>query len=160
MLTSGDKGVGIKQIYTDLDRKFEEQQTQDKAIELGVAYINLYGFPIDYNVLGLIPKQTAKNSGVISFYKDGRNLKLGALNPSSAVNKIIETLKRESYYIQLYLISQSSFNHALTFYNRIVETKKKSPDIKIESKVSEIKVNSLKELAHRLYKVINFGIRE
>ncbi|MBI2607345.1 MAG: Flp pilus assembly complex ATPase component TadA [Candidatus Doudnabacteria bacterium] len=153
MLTPNDRSIRIKQVYSELDRKFEEERTQNQAQNLGVSYISLYGFPIDHNVLGMISKETAEATGVIAFYKEGRNIKLGALNPSSEVNKVVEGLKANSFYVQLYLISQSSFEHALTFYNRIVKADRKSQDIKIEDKVSEVKINSLKELANKLYNV-------
>ncbi|MDP4000999.1 MAG: GspE/PulE family protein [bacterium] len=153
MFSPSDRSSRVKQVYTDLDRKFEEEEAQSKALSASLPYMSLYGFPIDHNVLGLIPKEIATSSGTVAFYKEGRNIKLGVMGPSPQINQIVNDLKAKSLFVQLYLISESSFKHAMTFYDRIVSAARKSQDIRIESDVAEVRINSLKELEHKFYGV-------
>jgi type IV pilus assembly protein PilB len=153
MLTQSDKAQRIKQVYHELDRKFEEEAAQKKAQDLGVPYIDLYHFPIDHNVLGLIKKDRAEQAKAIAFHKEGRNVKLGVLSKSPQLVKLTADLKANNLYIELFIISQSSFDHALTFYDRIVEHGRTSQAINIISKVEEVQLDSLKDLEQKLSQV-------
>ncbi|HEV8601586.1 MAG TPA: GspE/PulE family protein [Patescibacteria group bacterium] len=150
MLTPTDKHIRLKQVYSELDRKFEEEETQRLAKEDQLPYINLYGFPIDYNALSLISKKDAAEIKSVVFYKEGRNLKLGTTTPSFPVFEVVENLKQQSYFVEVYLISNSSFNHVMELYKRVIDASRKSQDIKISSEAQEVEISSLKDLAHKL----------
>src|SRR4051812_38309340 len=87
----------VQQIYSDLNRKFEEEETQRKAKEQKIAYINLYGFPIDTQTLSLIDQPTSENFQVVVFYREGRNLKVGLVEPSVATKKVVSQLQNQGY---------------------------------------------------------------
>jgi type IV pilus assembly protein PilB len=152
MLNSTDRSIRIKQVYSELDRKFEEEETQRKATTLKLPYINLYGFPIDAAALALLPKEQAESLGVVIFYKESRNLKLGMLEPNSGVDSTIESLKKQSYFLENYLISRSSYEHAMSVYAKTIHVEKKSSEIKIEN-LGETKVESLRGLGQTLINV-------
>ena len=141
-----DRSIHIKQVYSELDRKFEEEETQRKAKNLKLSYINLYGFPVDVAALNLIPYEDAVSIGAAVFFKEGRNIKLGMLEPTDRVTQLLQRLKNENYFIETYLVSKSSFNHILETYTKVVSVERKSSEITIEEK----KVVLLKELADHL----------
>ncbi len=149
MLNNADKAMHVKQVYTELDRKFEEEETQRKASLQNIAFINLYGFPVDAQALNLIPKDTAQSLQVVVFYKEGRNLKLGVTESPEKINSLLEKLKTQGYFVEPYLISLSSFKHMFEGYEKVISTKHKSEDIKLKS--ADFKLNSLKELAAKFF---------
>ena len=131
MLNPIDRSIRIKQVYSELDRKFEEEETQRKAKELKLAYLNLYGFPIDAAALALVEQKLAEELGLVVFYKEGRNLKIGILDPTRAIADFLKTFKNQSYFIEVYLISNSSFVHAMSMYSKVKHVEKKDTEIKI-----------------------------
>jgi type II secretory ATPase GspE/PulE/Tfp pilus assembly ATPase PilB-like protein len=147
MLTPSDKAMHVKQVYSELDRKFEEQETERKAAEQNLEYINLYGFPVDTQALSLIPKATAETLGVVIFYKEGRNLKLGLLRSSEQINSILKQLEAQGYFVKPYLISVSSINHVFEEYSKTISIKHKVDSINLLSQ--DFEVGSLKELASK-----------
>lgn len=151
MLSAQDKALRVKQVYSELDRKFEEEETQRKAQEQDMAYINLYGFPIDTQALGLVPKPRAQELGAAVFYKEGRDLKLGVLSGPDRAKPIVQDLDRQGYKVEMYLISQSSFDHILEGYDKIIIAHHHSDEIKLQSK--DFKINSLKDLAGQFQNV-------
>src|SRR3989338_2275343 len=150
MLSADDKAIRLKQIYSELDRKYEEEQAQRTAESFGLPYINLYGFPVDHAALAIVPKEEAERLKVATFYKEGRNIKLGALEPSDEINKFLGQLKEQSYYVELFIISQSSFNKALSMYDRLVSGKRKSQEILLISKSFQQSGATLKDMGEKL----------
>ena len=149
MLNPVDRSIRIKQVYSELDRKFEEEETQRKAKNLQLAYINLYGFPIDTAALALVPFEEAKQIGGSTFYKEGRNLKLGVIEKTDAVDALVKKFKDASYFVELYLISHSSFARVLASYEKVVRIEHKDNGINIQN-VKETKVKSLQEFSANL----------
>jgi type II secretory ATPase GspE/PulE/Tfp pilus assembly ATPase PilB-like protein len=147
MLSQQDKAIRVKQVYSELDRKFEEQETHNQAKKQNIAYINLYGFPVDTQALNLIPKQEAESLGVVVFYKEGRTLKLGIIEVSDTHKQIFSHLKEQGYQADVYMISQSSFHHMLEGYDKVITTKRKVEGINLTHAQSE--VGSLKELSQK-----------
>jgi type IV pilus assembly protein PilB len=146
-----DRDLRIKQVYSQLDRKFEEEETQRKAKTNKLPYINLYGFPVDPSALAAIPGATARQLGLIAFFKEGRNLKLGVAEPSEAINAFIRQLKSESNFVELYQISKSSLMHFMDGYAKVVETHHKDEEIKIHGQDMDVsKIRSLSELGQHL----------
>ena len=148
-MNNTDKAMHVKQVYTELDRKFEEEETQRKAGQQNIGFINLYGFPVDAQALDLIPKSTAESLRAVIFYKEGRNLKLGVTESSEKINSLLQKLQTQGYFVEPYLISLSSFKHMFEGYEKVISTKHKSEDIKLKS--ADFKLNSLKELAAKFF---------
>lgn len=145
MPSPADRAMHVKQVYTELDRKFEEEETQRKAQLQNIAYLNLYGFPVDSQALALIPKETAEALQVLVFFKEGRNLKLGLVQPDERIKPVLKRLEQQGYFEEIYMISLSSFDHIFEGYEKVLTTIYKSDKIKLSSQ--DYKVSSLKELA-------------
>jgi type II secretory ATPase GspE/PulE/Tfp pilus assembly ATPase PilB-like protein len=150
-ISPSDKELRVNQVFSQLDRKYEEEETQRKAAQHKLPYINLFGFPVDTSALGIIPKKEALGLGIVVFYKEGRNLKLGAYEPNEAVLPLLKKLKSDSYYVELYEISKSSLAHFLTGYNKVIATRHTEDEIKIAGQELDVsKVKSLSDLGERL----------
>jgi type II secretory ATPase GspE/PulE/Tfp pilus assembly ATPase PilB-like protein len=153
-LSSADRELGINQVYSQLDRKFEEEETQRRAAKNKLPYINLYGFPVDASALAIVPKKTATDLGVVVFYKEGRNLKLGAYDPTPAVEGLLKRLKTDSYYTELYQISKSSLVRFLDGYNKVIEIHSRDEEINLSGKELNLSnIKSMVELGNQLKRV-------
>ena len=69
MPNPSDKAMRVRQVYSELDRKFEEQETQRRARLQNIPYINLYGFPVETQALDLMPKERAETLQAAIFFK-------------------------------------------------------------------------------------------
>jgi len=111
-----------------------ERKTEQAAQSLGLDYVNLSGFPISPEAISLIPEERAREIGVVCFYYDGKNIRLGCLEPTALVQEEITRLS-EQYFasIKTYLVSQSSFNDALEAYKSVPKIKKYEGGVEIDS---------------------------
>ncbi len=151
MLSQQDKALRVKQVYSELDRKFEEEETKKSALKQKIAYMNLYGFPIDTQALNLIPKHDAEAFNILVFYKEGRTVKLGVTKVLDSQKSVISKLKEAGYSVDVFLVSQSSFNHVFLEYDKIIVARKRSEETKILSK--DVKVGALSEIAKKFENV-------
>lgn len=153
MLNPSDKAMRVTQVYSELDRKFEEAETQRKALEQNIPYINLYGFPLDSQALSMLPKTTAEMIEAAVFYKEGRSAKIAVLNSLDKAQATMAKLAKEGYKIEPFLVSHSSFNHLMTGYQQILKTERKSEKIDLSSHDAKYQAHSLAELAEKLTNV-------
>lgn len=113
--------------------KETERLTQQKANNLGFPYINLVGFPMSTEALSLIAEEHARFLKTICFHYDGRNIRLGSINPED--KKVIETIEElnEKYHTEgkIYLISEYSLNYALKIYKTIPKITEHIKGVKI-----------------------------
>ncbi|HSX24755.1 MAG TPA: ATPase, T2SS/T4P/T4SS family, partial [Candidatus Andersenbacteria bacterium] len=98
----------------------EERLAQHRAEQLGLPYINLVVFPIDSDVLEKIPKKSALDAETVLFYKQGGDIRIGAVNPSSpATQEVIRAVKQQlGYEPHMYVISKRSLTAAAARYRR------------------------------------------
>ncbi len=142
----------VTQVYSELDRKFEEQETQRLAQEQQIPYINLYGFPVDVQALSVLPKETALLNGSAVFYKEGHNVKIATINPNE-VKKVINQLTVGGFIPQAYLVSKSSFNHLTEGYKQVIRVEHKAGSIDLVSGDKRFEARSLAELGEKLANV-------
>jgi type II secretory ATPase GspE/PulE/Tfp pilus assembly ATPase PilB-like protein len=100
----------------------EERLAEYRAEQLGLPYINLVVFPIDSDVLERIPKKDAIRAQGVLFYKQGGDVRVGVVDPSSpevkALAKQIE--ERMGYVPHLYVVSKRSIAASIARYRRDV----------------------------------------
>lgn len=153
MLSTADKAMRVKQVYSELDRKFEEQETERQAEQNKIPYINLYGFPLDAQALSVLPKEVAETSGACVFYKENRHIKLALRDLNVKHEPIMAKLADEGYMGEVYLVSQSSFKHLIEGYSQVLKTTRKSDKIELSSKDTVAQADTLKDLAKKLANV-------
>ncbi len=141
---------------SEIKRKEIEKQTESQAQAQSLAYVNLFGFPISPEALVLIQEEKARELNLICFYYDGKNIRLGCLEPTPQVQAELTQLS-EQYFAEgrLYLISKNSFNYALEAYKSIPKVKRYESGVEI----SEENLEKFKE-AISSYKSLNDKINE
>lgn len=106
---------------TEIDLHKKETLAQNRAIQLGYKYINLQGFPIQIDVLEIIPEDKAHEFSVVPIFKSGKLIKLATIDPTNpALQQYLNDLGKEhpSQY-ELYLVSEQSFDIGIKNYDRI-----------------------------------------
>ncbi len=153
MLSSNDKAQRVKQVYSELNRKFEEEQTQDRAQTQKMSYMNLYGFPLDVQALAILPKELAETSGAALFYKEGRSVKLALTQSLKQAAPAIKYLTAQGYSVDSYLVSQSSFDYLMNGYAQVLRAERKSEKIELDGSNPAFEAHSLADLAPKLSNV-------
>src|SRR3989338_2620507 len=85
--TSSPAAVGghtqtLDERLQEIGVKEREREVQDRAYQLGLPYVSLYGFSITPEALMLFPEETAKAAQAICFsYTPGKEIKLATTDP-------------------------------------------------------------------------------
>jgi len=152
-----DKQAQLKDRLSDITFKETEERVSSRAHKLGLPYINLVNFPISPEGLRLIPKEEALDNQVICFYLTERMLRLAS--PQAENASLGEfCLRLESAHgikVELYLISEQSFNFALKRYDLLPKLSEATKDVKISSeefKNFENKIKDFKDLDKEIQK--------
>ncbi|MBI3255918.1 MAG: type II/IV secretion system protein [Candidatus Andersenbacteria bacterium] len=122
-LSDADKQKELSAKLTLLGQEQEERMARYRAQQAGLPYVNLVAFPLDAEVLEVIPRTQAQEASAVLFYKIGRDMRLGVVNPSQkGLKELLATLKdRFGVEPDLYVISQRSLKMALSRYRREAE---------------------------------------
>ena len=156
-LNLDDKQAQLKDRLSDLKFKEIEERVSSQARKLGLPYINLVDFPISPEGLRLIPKEEALENQVICFYLTERIAKIAS--PQAENASLGEfCLHLESAYgikVELYLISEESFNFAIKRYDLLPKVSEITKGVKIspeEFKSFEDKIKDFKDLNQEIQK--------
>ena len=110
----------------EISIKERERQTQALADNYGMSYINLTGFPLSPEALGLVDEKKAHEINAVCFFYDGKKIRLATVDPeSAAVKKLLEELMAK-YYSEgdIYLTSRHSLDYAFGMYRIIPKVRK------------------------------------
>jgi type IV pilus assembly protein PilB len=134
-----------------------EKETQTQAQDLGLSYINLFGFPIDHEAMLLIPEEIAIKEKIVCFFYDGEIIKVATTNPKNPkIQEIIDKINKE-YFTKssVFLVSKNSLEEALLVYKKI-------PKMKDNIKGVEITAEELEKFKSFItdYKSLNNRIKE
>lgn len=134
----------------------EERLARHRAETLNLPYIGLTIFPIDADVLELVPKSAAIAASAVLFYKHGKDIRLGVVNPEApSVVALANEIKQQfNVEPQTYVISQRSLTSALARYRREqAEIEQPRGEIRVEvDQMNEWQktISDLKELGARI----------
>lgn len=117
----------------EINIKEMEQVAEKSANGQGVPYINLFGFPISPEALALIEEERAKDLQAVPFFYDGKRIRIGAIDPlDEMVIKMAQELGKKYFSeIEVYLISQNSFQNALKLYRSVPKVRKISRGVEV-----------------------------
>ncbi|MDP3997313.1 MAG: GspE/PulE family protein [Candidatus Andersenbacteria bacterium] len=116
-----------KELKKDLSAKLsalggeqQERLARRRAQALDLPYINLTMFPIDPDVLEILPRSQAERAQAVLFYKQGKDVRVGAVNP--VLSEVAETTalikERLNVEPEIYVISHRGLRVALSRYRR------------------------------------------
>lgn len=128
----------------EIQIKEVEKFTKQQASQLGLSYIDLVGFPISPEAIALIDEEESKQLKTVCFFYNGKNLRLGCVEPSTAIKEKLNELT-EKYFCEgkLYLISDNSFEYALEVYKSV-------PKVKILTGGVEVKEEDLEKFKNEI----------
>ena len=116
-----DGGAGVQRVFTDLNRKFEEQEAQRRAAALSLPYFDLMGLPIDEEALDLVPYEQAVAAAAVPFFKDGLLLKVAITEPQNpSLKLLLAQLAKRKFQVQIYLVARTALAAALQQYKKIL----------------------------------------
>ena len=123
----------LEEKLVDIELKKQEDLTEEKARELNFSYINLVGFPISPDILGLIKEDEAKKFKFMTFFRDDSTIKLAVVDPSlpEVIKKKEELAKKHHRTVTIFLISKHSFERALELYKAVVKIRNVEYGVKI-----------------------------
>lgn len=106
-----------------LKRKEEELLAQNEAVALGINYLNLTTFPVNANDLVLIAEEEARKARAAVVRREGREVVLAALHPSSPeVEALQKKLKDQNLLVRKVAVSFSSLLYVWEKYKLYKET--------------------------------------
>jgi len=133
-----------------IDREQEEQHTQERAKKLGIPYINLSEYPLLKEILDLIPEQMALKYEIAPYLKIGRDLKVAVVNPQDeSLRQFVKEMQdKTGLHFAPSLISESSFRHALYYYEKFrQEGLKKSEEAETAKQTEKRNISDIKSAA-------------
>lgn len=120
-LADKDTAEKFSEKMEEINLREKEEEAERTAGLHGLPYINLKGFPINADALGLIPKSQAQALRVIPFVFTGPELRLATSDPANAeVNELSYALgERHKTNVKLYFVSAASLQHGLKLYDTL-----------------------------------------
>jgi hypothetical protein len=134
-----------------------ERLTKQAADNSGLSYVDLSGFPISPEALILIPEAEAEELNTICFFYDGKNIRLGSLEPNNEIVKKLASEMAEKYFaeVRVYMITENSFKYGLEMYKTIPKVREVVRGIKVtEEELNKYgeKFSSFKDLQAEISK--------
>jgi len=127
----------------------EEKSVQALAPQYGFEYINLHGYTINPEAVGMYPEKQARTARLVVFDLTHNVISVAVQNPNNpATSQALEALQSDRHNIKLYMCSMDSLEHAWKRYADLVastEEKKGVFDINANEIVSFSKRITKKE---------------
>lgn len=155
---SDDVQEQLTQQIKTIRQKGKEEDTEKKAVELGVPYINLYAFPVSAESLRLIPEAQAREKNIVCFYSVPDKIKLAATEINEEIKEFAYQLGEKNHAeAELYIISASSLDYVMKLYANLPIIKPISKEINIteeELNRYQVEMNNIQSLEEK-FKNIN-----
>jgi len=155
-VSSNETEEAFAEKMSEIEIKEKERATEERAASLGLAHIDLTGFPISSDYLKLIPKEQAKELETICFFKDPNSLKLAVVDPDVPGLEELQKKLKEKFYnirIDLFLISEHSFQSAFKLYEHVHIPKQVRKGVELsEEEIDKFRreITSFKQLSEKL----------
>lgn len=110
-----------EEALSKLRRKEEEEATNQKAVDLGLPYLDLRNFPLNPEAVAILDEKEAREAKMVVLEKTGKTLRVGTIDPQNSKTKEVlgRLREKEGYQYKLFLISLSSLKKAWRLYRRV-----------------------------------------
>ena len=155
-VSSEETAQAFTEKMTEIEIKEKERAAEARAMQQGLSYINLRGFPIASDYLKLISKEKSKQLKVISFYKDHRSIKIAVVNPDDpGLLELQQGFQKQFVKIQveMFLTSEYSFGKAYELYEHVHVPKQVKKGLEISQEDIEKyskEIQSFRQLSEKL----------
>ena len=107
----------------ELRRSEEEKLVQALAPQYGLEYINLKGYTINPEALGVYPEKKAKDARLVVFDLTHNTISIAVQRPNDPVTEqALTELQNDRRSMQLYMCSNASLEHAWSRYADIIKS--------------------------------------
>lgn len=125
------KAPQTDEALTKINRDLEEKIAMDRAKELNVPYVDIGVFPINPDILHMLPEEEARRGLLMPFYKAGKTLKVAIADPQKLETQdVVSKLRAQGFTIQMSLASKNSIESAFRHYT--------SDQYKLSTEVSNV----------------------
>ena len=124
----GDPAVKIRQNdeksattaigMTAINQEFKEREIKSRAEKAGLGYINLLEFPINPDVLNIIPKDISIVADIIPFYRIGKKIRVAVTDEKNEKSDEVIAFLKKRFEIEKYLCSPESLEFAQKNYEK------------------------------------------
>src|SRR4030042_3560785 len=134
MNNKADDKSYLEQTISATKQEREESEAANKAKKLGISYVNLAGFPINFDTLSIFETERAKTLNAIPYLQVEQKVRVATTDPQNdELNNYFEELKKNNRLeFTLVLASRSSINYGLSLYKNLAGQKTKEAE-KIDS---------------------------
>ncbi|NCU39811.1 hypothetical protein EOL99_02890, partial [Candidatus Falkowbacteria bacterium] len=133
------KGVNLENFLLENKIVNEEQITEVKAQIAGMPYFNLLEKEVPEAILNFLPEEIAQTYKIICFAKEGREIKIGMVEPNLKAMEAVNFLAAEGKFkVEYYIISVSSFKKTFKQYQKIEEEISSALQVKAEEDGDEL----------------------
>src|SRR3990167_3888080 len=140
----------------DIHKKEMEATTESNARAQGFSYINLKGFPLPQEAFLIMAREEMVEARACCIFQTNKQLKLASVDPEAAAfQKVAARIKRDYPFqnIDIFMISENSFEIALSTYDRMPKIKQVSRGVVIteqELLKFQAEVKTLQELNEKI----------
>lgn len=118
--------VVLDEKMSEIEQRRIEEKTATTAATMGLPYMDLHGFPILMDAIKVIDRETAVSKKIICFLRTNDQLRIGFVdvdNRTEIESIAAEIAERKHAHVVVYLITESSFQSAVKFYDLLPEKK-------------------------------------
>ncbi len=148
----------LTQKIKTIRQKGKEEDTEKKARELGISYMNLSGFPVSAESLRAIPEKQAREKQIVCFYSTPEKIKVGTFDYNKDIEEFVYQLGEKNHaQAEVYLVSKASLDHVLKLYSTLPIIKPISKEINIteeELNKYQVEMDNIQSLEEK-FKSIN-----
>lgn len=146
----------VSRVKTDLDRALTESLTQEKALEHGMPYVDLYGFPVDSSVISIIPKEAFLETHLGVFALLNKELHLITDHPNFlGQDTVLASLDAKDYTYKVYYGSSLSMGKLTKTFDQLVDVHEFEDEINLTTE----KIESIKQQGFEL-KILSEKLRK
>lgn len=101
-----------------INRELEEKVTRQRAKDLNLPYVEIGIFPINPDILYLVPEKEARAAMAMPFFKIGKKLKIAAFDLNKLETQaLLNALKEKDYIPQVHIASANGLEEAFRSYS-------------------------------------------
>lgn len=106
------------QALSKINRDLEEKSAVERAKELKLPYVKIAEFPINPDILPVVPFEEAQKSSAIPFFRTGQSLKIAVVDPNNAETKtLLKNLEAKGFSLQTHIASRGGMSDAFKLYS-------------------------------------------
>lgn len=146
-------GISLMSHVQDINQDFKEQETEKKAKQLRMPYVNLLAFPVNPEHLRMVPLELAQKANAAPFYLTGKRIKVATIEPGSPnLSSVTSFLEQKGFKIELFLVTKEGFATLMNYYNStdIHADMREIEGGEVSGKTYEDEVESLSQLEGKL----------